>query len=216
MIEGSILLGVLMAWSVIAVGASSPGPAVMAIIGTALERGRAPATVLALGVVSGSAIWGTLAAAGLATVLARYGQALILLKVVGGLYLLWFAWRSLRAARDDAPPPRAAGITARGTGRTWLTGLAIHLTNPKGVFGWMATIAVGMTPETPGWVVVVIVTGGVTISAFFHVGYALLFSTVRAAQLYERARRPIQYTFAAVFGAAGLHLLKAPLERTTS
>ncbi len=215
MMEGSVLIGVLMAWSVIAIGASSPGPAVMAIIGTALERGRGPATILALGVISGSAIWGTLAAAGLATVLARYGQALIVLKVIGGLYLLWFAWRSLRTARSDAPPPRATGITARGTGRTWWTGLAIHLTNPKGVFGWMATIAVGMTPDTPGWVVIIIVVGGVTISAFFHVGYALLFSTERAAQLYERARRPIQYAFAAVFGVAGLHLLKAPLERTT-
>ncbi len=56
----------------------------------------------------------------------------------------------------------------------------------------------------------VIMGGGVTVSAVPHVGYAFLIPMVRAARLYEQARRAIRYVY-----AAGLHLLKAPFERTT-
>ena len=201
------LAGILMAWSVIAIGALSPGPAVLAIMGAALERGRRPAAFLASGVVCGSLFWGVMAAAGLSALLSRFGTALVLLKIVGGLYLLWLASKALRAAFADAPPPPPSVPNARRDRHMWLTGLLIHLTNPKGVFGWLAMVALGMTAEAPGWVAVVIVAGGVTISAICHGGYALLFSTPGAARLYARARRAIQFTLAAIFGAAGLRLL---------
>ena len=201
--------GILMAYSVVAIGALSPGAAVIAIMGAALERGRRPAVFLAGGVVCGSLFWGIMAAAGLSALLARYGTVLIVLKIAGGLYLLWLASRALRAAFADAPPMRPAAPDADGNRKMWLSGLLIHLTNPKGVFGWLATVALGMTPESPVWVAVAIVAGGVTISAICHVGYALLFSTPRAARLYARARRGIQLAFAAVFGTAGLRLLLA-------
>jgi len=214
-IEGAIHWpGILLAYAVITLGVISPGPAVMAIMGTALEKGRRPAVVLASGVVCGSAFWGITAAAGLSVVLSQFGMALVALKIIGGMYMLWLAWKSLRIAMNPVPLiPRAA--THTDNRRMLLSGLLIHLTNPKGVFGWLATISVGMTAGAPAWVAVVIVAGGVTISAIGHIGYAILFSTAKAATIYTRMRRGIQLSLSAVFGAAGLSLLTTSFERTT-
>ena len=96
------LPGILLAYSVLIIGICSPGPAVLAIIGTALSRGRAPAVQFSLGVVCGSAFWGVAAAVGMTAVLTAYANVLIVLKIAGGLYLLWMAYKSLRQAMSKS------------------------------------------------------------------------------------------------------------------
>lgn len=199
------LPGILLAYTVLAIGICSPGPAVLAIIGTAMERGRRPGLFLALGVVCGSAFWGVAAAVGLSTVLTTYAQALVVFKVVGGLFLLWLAFKALRSAIRGG----TAATTVRNErpSRLWMTGFLIHMTNPKAILAWIATIALGVTPTSPLWVSFAIVLGGIAISLLGNLAYALLFSTRRAAALYARARRPIEIVFAAFFGLAGVKLL---------
>lgn len=143
------------------------------------------------------------------------GPALIVLKIVGGLYLLWLAWKSLRSAMTAVPLAVSTPSKRSDDRRMVFSGLLIHLTNPKGVFGWLATISVGMAVDAPLWVAMLIVAGGVTISAVGHIGYAIAFSTGRAVSIYARARRGIQLCLAAVFGAAGVRLLTTSFERTT-
>lgn len=70
------------------VATASPGPSNMAIMGTAMKKGRGAALALAGGVISGSMMWALLAACGVLTVLATFAQLLIVLKIGGGLYLL--------------------------------------------------------------------------------------------------------------------------------
>jgi threonine efflux protein len=55
------------------VAAASPGPATLAIVGTAMADGRRTALRLALGVLSGSLIWSIAAAAGLAALMLTHG-----------------------------------------------------------------------------------------------------------------------------------------------
>ena len=93
-----ISANLLLAYSAYAVGTASPGPSNLAIMATAMNAGRKPALVLALGVVSGSVFWGLLAAFGLSAVLATYSSALVAMKILGGIYLLWLAAKSARAA----------------------------------------------------------------------------------------------------------------------
>lgn len=56
----------LLAW---AVAGGSPGPATLAISGTAMAQGRAAAVTLAAGVVLGSASWGIAAGFGLSALM---------------------------------------------------------------------------------------------------------------------------------------------------
>lgn len=95
----------LLAYSTFANGTASPGPSNLAVMATAMNAGRKSALILALGIVSGSVAWGLLAAFGLSAVLATYSGALIAMKIIGGLYLLWLAARSARSVQARSPWP---------------------------------------------------------------------------------------------------------------
>lgn len=205
------LPGILLAYSIIFVGIFSPGPAVLAIIGTSMENGRGAGSALAFGVVCGSAFWGVAAALGLSGILATYAEFLTFLKVAGGLYLLWLAWGAFKSARTPMnvnPRLQASSVNAQTEfSRMWTRGLLIHLMNPKAIVVWLATIALGVSAQSPLWVSIAIVLGGIVISTLGNLGYAYFFSSPPVAAAYLKMRRPIQYVFGGFFGAAGLKLI---------
>lgn len=199
------LPGILLAYTVLALGILSPGPAVLAIIGTSMARGRVLGLSLALGVVCGSVFWGVLSAAGMAAILTGYAQALVALKFIGGCFMLWLAFKSFKAARAGNVVERK--VLAGSKSKMWLTGLLIHLTNPKAVLAWIATISLGVTAQSPLWVSFAIVMGGAVISLAGNCAYALVFSTKPMEKLYKKAIKPIQYAFAGFFTFAGFKML---------
>jgi len=201
------LSGILLAYSVLLVGALSPGPAVLAIIGTSMEKGRLAGLWVSLGVISGSAVWAAAAALGISAILVTYSNILILIKIAGGAYLLWLAWKSFKIALG--PQEKSVNLKSKsGTPfQMWRAGFFVHLTNPKSVIGWTAMIAVGVTENSPLWVSFVLVIGGVFISFICHAGYGLLFSTKSMTSFYIKAKRPINYIFSAFFGFAGFKLI---------
>jgi threonine/homoserine/homoserine lactone efflux protein len=205
--DNAHLSGILLAYSILAVGALSPGPAVLAIIGTSMEKGRQPGLWLTVGVISGSAVWGSAAALGISAVLISYSNVLIFIKIAGGIYLLWLAWKSLKSAIE--PQDKTINLKSKsGTvWQLWRAGFLLHLTNPKAVIGWTAMIALGVTPSSPLWVSFVLVIGGVFISFLCHALYACVFSTRRMSAIYLRAKRPINLLFSGFFGFAGFKLI---------
>lgn len=191
-----------------AIAIASPGPSTMAIMGTAMQSGRKPGVVLALGVVTGSMIWACLAATGISAVLTRYAQALVVLKVAGGLYLLYLAWKSARAALGaHRPETRMAAPAALW--RFYLRGVILHLGNPKAVLGWIAIMALGLRQGMSPPLLLAIIGGCGLLGLVIHPGYALVFSTRRAVSVYLRARRWIEGAMAALFAVAGVKLLLA-------
>lgn len=82
------LPGIILAHTTFLLAIASPGPNVLAIIGTSMSVGRKSGIALALGVAAGSFCWAMLAAVGLSALLASYAAALTAIKIAGGLYLL--------------------------------------------------------------------------------------------------------------------------------
>lgn len=202
------LPGILLAYGAFLVGIASPGPNVLAVMGTSISRGRAAGVSLALGVALGSFCWALLTAAGLSAFLATYAVALTAIKIVGGLYLLWLAWKAFRsAASAHDVEPRALGRRDLGPRGYALRGLAIQMTNPKAALAWVAIISLGLQEGAPYWVALVIVVGTFVMSIAIHCLYALAFSTPAMVRLYGRARRTIQTVLGLFFAAAGLKLL---------
>ncbi|MEP0944133.1 MAG: LysE family translocator [Rhizobiaceae bacterium] len=183
----------------------SPGPAVLAIMGVSARHGRVAGLQLASGVVCGSLFWGMCAAFGLATVMAQFADLFFILKIGGGLYLLWLAFKALRSAFSKQEAPQA--IKMNRDRNYVLQGLAIHLTNPKAVLAWVAILAIGVQQDAPVWHAAVMFGSCAFLGICVFLGYALLFSTHRAQALYARARRIFEFLFGCVFGAAGLMLI---------
>lgn len=186
----------------------TPGPANFAIMGASISQGRRAGLTMASGVFCGSLTWACAAALGLATLLRTYGLALEIVKVIGGLYLLFLAWKALMAARSSSGELTMVGVDARHSGKQlWLRGYAIHVTNPKAVFAWLAIISLGLPPNAPAPAVALIVGVCCSSSLLIFSAYALIFSTRHALKAYMSARCWIEITMAAFYGLAGVKLL---------
>ena len=202
--------GILLCYVAFILGILTPGPNVLAVIGTSMSRGRENGSALALGVATGSFVWGTLTVAGLSAALAAYADLILVIKLVGGLYLLWLAYKAFRqAARKHEI--QTVSLQGEGFRRFYLRGLTIQMTNPKAVMSWIATISLGMQADAPLWVALAIVLGTGTMSVLGHLAYAYAFSTQSMIRLYGRARRGIQAGLGAFFTFAGIKLLSSRL-----
>jgi threonine/homoserine/homoserine lactone efflux protein len=206
----SQLYHLLLVYIAYVIAAGSPGPSTMRIMGVAMEQGRRAALALAAGVVTCSVFWGVMAATGISAVLARYAEALVVLKVFGGLYLLFLALKAGRAALtpDESVAPRAeAGEAPPSSGALYRQGLLMHLGNPKSVLAWIALMTLGLGPDASWHDVAVVLGGCAVLSVAIFCGYAVVFSTAPMVRLYRRARRWIEGVLAVFFGFAGLRLL---------
>jgi threonine efflux protein len=198
----------LIAYLAFMIGVASPGPSVLAVMGMAMTQGRARALALASGIVSGSLFWGLCAALGLAALMQRYAAALQLVKLAGGLYLLWMAWqaarKAIRGARahartDDGPAPSYVQLYARGA--------ALHLWNPKAIVVWMSVVSLAMPAGAAASDALAFVASCVPLSAAIFTCYALAFSTSPARRAYRAGERGINAVLAGVFGYAGVRML---------
>lgn len=196
---------VLAAW---AVAAGSPGPATLAISGTAMAQGRRAGLAIAAGVGIGSASWGIAAALGMSAVMLAHAWIVQVIKVIGAGYLLYLAIRSLWRAMHPEPLTQVR----HAHGRLFRRGMLLHLTNPKAILAWGGFYALAV-PTGAGAAAVWQLFGmffGVSVTIFLV--YALLFSMGPVSKGYVRLRRWFDATFAALFGMAGLKLLTARLE----
>lgn len=202
------LPGILLAYSAFLLAIASPGPNILAVIGTSMSVNRASGMALAMGVATGSFTWALLTVFGLAAILATYASALLVIKVFGGLYLLWLAYKSFKSAvsSHDIEAKELAGGCRTPFGY-FKRGYIIQMTNPKAALAWIAIISLGLQEGAPLWVGAVIVLGTFALSVIIHLLYAVAFSTPVMVRIYGKARRGIQAVLGTFFALAGLRLL---------
>lgn len=202
------LLALWIAWCL---AGGSPGPATLAIAGTAMDRGRRAALMVSLGILAGSASWGLAAAAGLSAVMLANAWMFEALRYVGAAYLLWLAAKALRSAWLGGAATRGAAF-AGGPRRLFSKGMLLHLTNPKAILSWGSIYALvapaDATPWDLFWLFGFLFSGSIIV----FLGYAVLFSSAPVVRGYARAKRVFDACFAAFFGAASIKLLTARLQ----
>ncbi len=206
------LPGILLAYSAFLISIASPGPNVLAVMGTSMEVDRKSGMALALGVSVGSFFWAMLTVLGLSALLSSYAIALTVIKIGGGVYLLWLSYKSFKAARQKSDlRTRALDDGGRHPGGYFFRGLIIQMTNPKAALAWIAIISIGLTEGAPSWVGLTIVVGTSLLSVIIHLLYAIWFSTPVMVRLYGKARRTIQFALGSFFAFAGIKLLSSRL-----
>lgn len=198
----------LLAYTAYFIGTASPGPSNLAIMSIAANHGRKAALAFAFGVVSGSMFWAAVAKLGISAALVAYSQFIVAVKIFGGLYLLWLAFKSGRTAFAPAAaaprkmdrPDTLKSLYARGA--------LLHLTNPKAVLVWVSIVA--LSSNRSGSAHNAVIPGCAVIGSLVFSGYAFLFSMDSARRLYVRTRRILEGCLAVAFGAAGIRLLAWP------
>jgi threonine efflux protein len=210
-IDPSVGTPLIMAFSAYVLAASSPGPSNLAIMNTAMSRGRVAALALAAGVVSVSWMWAVLASTGVATVLKAWPSALNVIQFIGGGYLLYlsarFAGSALRG--KDLSESSQATLSRTELGKIYRRGIALHIANPKAIMGWIATISLGLKPGAPAYMPFIIMLGCAFLAVAIFGGYAIVFSLPAVSRGYQKAQRWIDGVLAVFFVIAGCRLVYA-------
>ncbi|MFT3876931.1 MAG: LysE family translocator [Propioniciclava sp.] len=128
-----------------------PGIDTTLVLRSSLTRTRGYAWATALGISTGTVVWGVAAAAGATALLAASSLAYQVVSLAGALYLaglgvsfILTSFRTPPASEAEARLPEPTG----GAWRAWTIGLTTNLLNPKvGVF-YLATIPHFIPPGT--------------------------------------------------------------------
>ncbi|GGY79170.1 LysE family translocator [Pseudoduganella plicata] len=111
---------------------ASPGPDNLMVLGMGMSRGRRQGIAFGLGCAFGCLSHTLLAVAGVGALVAASPVALTVLKVGGGLYLVWLGFNALRSAGavrvDDAGD---AGEADESLVRLFVKGCFANAVNPK-------------------------------------------------------------------------------------
>lgn len=114
----------------------SPGPDNLMVLGVGIARGRAPGVAFGLGCGFGCLSHTVLATLGVSALIAASPLAFALLKMGGGVYLVWLGIQALRSR---------GGVTmgrAQGAGESWsrlfAKGLLANAINPKVVLFFLS------------------------------------------------------------------------------
>jgi threonine efflux protein len=206
---GHVYLSLIMVAALI--GVASPGPSVLAIVGTSMRGGRRMGLALASGVTTGSFIWSVGAAAGLSAVMLANAWMMETIRYFGAAYLLFLAFKSARSALTPGEV-KPQGVATKSSRRAYARGLALHLTNPKAILFFGALYSFGVPADvTLSELALIVVCVGVQSAVVVH-GYALLFSNPAVASGYLKLRRWFEGAFALAFGYAGVKVLSAKLQ----
>lgn len=168
-----------------------PGPGVTALVARVLARGPQGAPAFIAGFAAGALLRFTIAATGLAAIAATFAPLFVAIRIAGAAYLLFLAWKLWTA---PARPATTADAAPDGSGRLFLTGLAINLGNPKAIAFFLALLptVVDLSALTPAGfaelalLVTVIVAGVLGAYAAAAARARRLFASPRALRFMNR------------------------------
>ena len=142
-ILGSIALALML-------GAMSPGPTSIYVAKNAIAISRQHGLLTALGTATGAAVFGLLAVLGLQAFLLAVPSAYLILKIFGGLYLLWMAYKIIKHAKEPIET-QSANHQPMSLRRAYTSGLITQLSNPKTAI-ILASIFTALLPQDiPGY-----------------------------------------------------------------
>lgn len=199
------LSGILLA---LLVGAISPGPSFLLVCRTSMIYSRRAGMVAALGMGVGGALFAGLALAGFVALLSEVPSLHLALRVVGGAYLLYLAYRIWTGAKQPlSVKADSPGTTPEPLSKVFGLSLMAQLSNPKTAVVYSSIFAAFLPQSVPPELLISIVPGVFLVEFCWYALVAFFFSNPRPRDLYFRSKSVIDYFAAGVLGLLGARLL---------
>ncbi len=184
----------------------SPGQSFLLVSRTALSSGRPAALAATLGMGLGVLPWAIGAMLGLALLLQQAAWLYALLKIAGGLYLIYLAVMVWRHAPDPVVVT-TDGATKQDLWPAFKTALLTQIANPK-VVVFFGSIFVSVLPANPPlWMLGAILAIVLINEMGWYTIVALLFSADRPRAAYMGVKPAVDRMMAVVLGALGARLI---------
>jgi len=116
--------------------AITPGPGIFYIVARTLAGGRTEGLASSVGLGLGGLVHVFAGAVGLSALVMASAKAFTLLKVAGGLYLVWLGIKTWREARVIEP----SDVPTTGARRAFREGIVVEALNPKTAAFFLAFI----------------------------------------------------------------------------
>lgn len=205
------LLTIGFAFFIVAV---SPGPANISNATIAMSKGRKVSLVYGVGLSMGLLLWGIVAVSGMGAVLQGSVYLLMLLKVAGGLYLLWLAYLSYKESMKPTGKIAQGEMKETSYTRWFLRGVVLNASNPKTVIAWLAALSVGMGTNDDFYSLMAALLVCMVAGLLVNMMYSLLFSIGGVMNGYQRVKRWVDRCVAGLFALAGVGLIRSAFQRS--
>ena len=184
---------------------ASPGPSFVLVAQTAVGSGRRAGLLAAFAMMLGAVAWATAALYGLQALFARFAWLYLVMRIGGGLYLLYLAVMLWRHASEPLPEPGTAAVQT-GALQGFMRALLLQLSNPK-VMVFFGSIFLAVLPAQPSAAMQAATLAIVAFNEFtWYVLITLLFSGGPARAFYRRAKFWLDRTMGGALALLGLRL----------
>jgi threonine/homoserine/homoserine lactone efflux protein len=186
-----------------AVAIAVPGPGIISIVARALGSGFRATVPACLGVVAGDLILMTLSALGLALIAQTMGQLFQIIKIAGGLYLLFLGYKYWTAKVSEQ-----SELLPESASRGFLTQMGITLSNPKAIAFFVALqpTAIDLSKLTfLGYLELMGAT--LVLIPAITMGYAAMAARLKNFVASVKARRRINKGAGVVMAGAGIAIM---------
>ena len=182
----------------------SPGPNFVLTTSAAVSQSRKHALWTAFGIATGSLIWASAGAVGIASVFQALPVLGLILKAIGITYLIYLGIKLLlsRGFQQNQEKRKKPLGNARGYWR----GLLVNMTNPKSAAYYASVFAAFLTPEMPSWVIVFLVVSIAAMSLSWHCLIAFGFSAEIVKARYLSISKHVDRLCGAILIFLGLRL----------
>lgn len=172
-------------------GVMSPGPSFLVVAQTAASKSRADGIAASLGMGLGAAIFAIIASAGLFMVLESVPWLYMALKIIGGIYLCFLAYKIWKNSEkpmqiQDKDSSKQSGLFA-----SFVIGLTTQLSNPKTAIAFVGIFAALLPQEVPEYAYLLIALLAFVIDTLWYSLVSFLLSTAKAQAAYAKYKKHI-------------------------
>ncbi|GAS98131.1 putative amino acid efflux LysE family protein [Mycolicibacterium canariasense] len=184
----------------IAIGAISPGPSFVMVAQTALSTTPRNGRVAALGIGCGGLVFATAATTGLGAALIYAGPLFLVLKIAGGIYLIYLGVRLWRSSTHETGALQAQDVA---TSRTFVTALLTQLSNPKAIVVYGSVFATALPLRPAPWLLVALPITVTAVEACWYLIVATVMSRPAPRRAYLRGAAVIDRLAGIAMGGLG-------------
>lgn len=184
----------------------SPGPSLLVAMRSSIAISRRAGILNALGFATGSVIWAVTAMLGLNILFAAFPWIYSSIKVAGGLYLVYLAYKMIRSPGMTMVDVNFVRFSESALA-SFTKGLIIQLSNPKVVI-FMGSILTSLLPVSPPVVLLISVLVVIFLNEFIWYSFvAYAFSVERMRNSYCRASKIVDRIAGVFLAGLGVRIL---------
>lgn len=196
----------------------SPGPDFVLVVKSAIRNKGKNAIGVALGIASANALYIALCLVGVGSILAASVTLMIVLKVIGGLFLIYLAIQALRASKSSYNDTDIAEQNNESTAQVtffheFITGFMSGILNPKNLLFYLSLFTVVLTPEVGFAFKLGLGIWMTSVVFLWDLSIIFLLSTPKVRSKFTKLAYYIDKVTGAILGLIGFAIVKSALSK---